>query len=131
MRALVLLLAMLSCTALLVACGGAAEVASPTIPAEFAGRVNPLGASAASAGAGLFATNCASCHGPEGRGDGPASAALRPAPTNLAAIGQAAADDVLFWRIRSGVPGTAMPAWRGILSDEQIWQIVAFIRSLK
>jgi mono/diheme cytochrome c family protein len=41
------------------------------------------------------------------------------------------ADDYLFWRIHNGKTGTAMVAWKGILTDEQIWQVVSFIRTLK
>jgi mono/diheme cytochrome c family protein len=49
----------------------------------------------------------------------------------LAELQPKAADDFLFWRIHEGKPGTSMVAWKGILSDEQIWQIVSFIRTLK
>jgi hypothetical protein len=56
---------------------------------------------------------------------------LNPKPRNLANIQAAADDDFLFWRIREGKPGTSMVAWKGILTDEQIWQTVAFIRTLK
>jgi hypothetical protein len=49
----------------------------------------------------------------------------------LANIQAAAGDDFLFWRIREGKPGTSMVAWKGILTDEQIWQTVSFIRTLK
>ena len=38
-------------------------------------------------------------------------------------------DGQLFWIIRNGSPGTAMPGY-GPLSDEQIWQLVLFVRSL-
>ena len=101
------------------------------VPAEYAGLTNPLGADAAEAGAEVFRTNCAMCHGPQGHGDGPAGQSLVPKPRNLASIQVAAGDDFLFWRIREGKPGTSMVAWKGILTDEQIWQAVSFIRTLK
>ncbi|HJQ14121.1 MAG TPA: cytochrome c [Anaerolineales bacterium] len=122
---------------LLAACGGnesstAAEDATlAPVPAEYAGLSNPLGAEAADAGAEVFRTNCAMCHGPQGHGDGPAGQSLVPKPRNLASIQAAAGDDFLFWRIREGKPGTSMVAWKGILTDEQIWQAVSFIRTLK
>jgi mono/diheme cytochrome c family protein len=56
---------------------------------------------------------------------------LDPRPQNLAEIQANAADDFLFWRIHDGKPGTSMVAWKGILTDQQIWQAVAFIRTLK
>lgn len=102
----------------------------PTVPPDFAGKSNPLGSDAALAGAVIFKTNCITCHGDDGKGDGPASQALDPRPANLVALSQKVGDDFLFWRINTGVIGTAMPAWKGVLSDEQIWDLVAFIRTL-
>lgn len=122
---------------LLAACGGngsstaADDATLAPVPEEYAGLTNPLGAEAASAGAEVFRTNCEMCHGPQGHGDGPAGQSLDPRPRNLASIQAAAGDDFLFWRIREGKPGTSMVAWKGILTDEQIWQAVSFIRTLK
>ena len=123
----------------LAACGGgsgssasSAPAAAPAaVPAEYAGLTNPLGADAAAAGAQTFKSTCEACHGPTGRGDGPAGQALDPRPKNLAELAPAVGDDYLFWRISTGKPGTAMIAWKGALSDEQIWQLVAFLRTLK
>lgn len=118
---------------LLAACGGGSNepITLDPVPAEFAGATNPLGADAASAGADVFKTNCESCHGPQGHGDGPAGAALDPAPKNLPEVAALAGDDYLFWRVSTGKEGTSMVAWKGVLTDDQIWQAVAFIRTLK
>ncbi len=117
----------------LAACGGgAAAVATPApVPAEFAGMVSPLGADAATAGADVFKTNCESCHGPQGHGDGPAGAALDPTPKNLPDLMPLVGDDFLYWRINTGKEGTSMVAWKGVLTDEQIWQVIAYVRTLK
>jgi len=118
----------------LAACGGGGAetvVALDSVPADFAGKTNPLGADAATAGADVFKTNCAACHGETGLGDGPAGAALDPAPKNLAELQAQAGDDYLFWRITTGKEGTSMVPWKGILTEEQIWQVVAFLRTLK
>lgn len=104
---------------------------SETIPAEFAGKTNPLGADAALAGATVFKDYCASCHGALGHGDGPAAASLVPPPKNLAELQSQVKDDYLLWRISDGKEGTAMVAWKGILTEEQIWQVITFIRTLK
>ena len=101
------------------------------VPAEFAGQANPLGADAAAAGADVFRNNCEACHVRQGHGDGPAGTALVPAPKNLAVLQALAADDYLLWRISSGKDGTAMIGWKNVLTDEQIWEIIAFIRTLK
>ena len=122
----------------LAACGGNGETSQGNenatlapVPAEYAGLTNPLGPEAAQAGTEVFRTNCATCHGPQGHGDGPAGQSLEPKPGNLAQVQAAAGDDYLFWRIHDGKPGTSMVAWKGILTDEQIWQAVTFIRTLK
>ena len=111
--------------------GGNENATLAPVPAEYAGLTNPLGEDAAVAGAEIFRTNCEMCHGPQGHGDGPAGQSLEPKPKNLANIQAMAGDDFLFWRIHDGKPGTSMVAWKGILTDEQIWQAVAFIRTLK
>ena len=118
----------------LMACGTAQidNHSTPApVPTEFAGQTNPLGVEAAAAGADVFAANCESCHGPQGHGDGIAGQSLDPKPKNLAELQAMVGDDYLFWRIYEGKPGTSMVAWNGILTDEQIWQAVSFIRTLK
>ena len=101
------------------------------VPAEYSGKTNPLGTDAAAEGAKVFHSNCEMCHGPQGHGDGVAAGSLDPKPKNLAALQKNASDDYLFWRISEGKPGTAMVAWKGILTEEQVWQVVSFIRTLK
>ncbi len=129
---------MLAATLVLAACGANQSSSAvdenaplPPVPMEYAGLTNALGADAATEGAQIFKTNCEMCHGPQGHGDGPAGQALDPKPRNLAALQPKVGDDFLFWRIREGKPGTSMVAWKGILADEQIWQIISFIRTLK
>ena len=119
---------------ILLACGTSPTEENSTpapVPTEFAGRTNPFGAGAAAAGAEVFKANCQSCHGPQGHGDGIAAQSLDPKPKNLAELQAIVGDDYLFWRIHQGKPGTAMIGWNGILTDEQIWQAVSFIRTLK
>ncbi len=124
---------------LLPACGGVRSTSSngnenvtlAPVPEEYASLTNPLGQDAAGVGAELFRTNCEMCHGPRGYGDGPAGQSLEPRPGNLAVIQTQAGDGYLFWRIHEGKPGTSMVAWQGVLSDEEIWQVIAFIRTLR
>lgn len=123
---------------MLAACGGSESSSNANenaplapVPSEYAGLTNPLGADAAAEGAEVFRTNCEMCHGPQGHGDGPAGQALDPQPRDLAKLQTEVGDDFLFWRISEGKPGTSMVAWKGILSEEQIWQTVSFIRTLK
>jgi mono/diheme cytochrome c family protein len=84
------------------------------------------------AGAVIFAANCAICHGKNGDGNGQRQEGIVPRPANLKLppwsdpgfAGEA------FIVIRHGVRGTAMAAWPA-LSDRQIWDVVAYIVSLK
>jgi mono/diheme cytochrome c family protein len=123
---------------LLSACGtsesgsnfSSAEVL-PTVPPEYAGLTNPLGGEAAERGAVTFQSTCASCHGEQGYGNGVASASLNPPPKNLVELKAQVDDDYLYWKISDGDLGTAMLAWKGILTEEQIWELVSFIRTLK
>ena len=121
----------------LTACGASSNpsdsnsnAAIATVPPEYAGKTNPYGAEMAPQGAKLFQTNCEMCHGPRGHGDGPAGQSLEPRPKNLAQLQKSVGDDYLFWRISEGKPGTSMVAWKGILDEDQIWQVVSFIRTL-
>lgn len=101
------------------------------VPAEYAGKTNPLGTDSAAAGAEVFRNNCEVCHGQQGHGDGPAGASLDPAPKNLPELSTTVTDDYLFWRISTGKDGTSIVAWKGVLTEEQIWQVISFIHTLK
>ncbi len=90
----------------------------------------------AKAGRTVHINNCQRCHGPQGRGDGPAGQLLKTKPANWADKGKMSrlSDDYLY-KIISGGGGatgksTLMPAFKGKLSDGQIWDVIAFIRSL-
>jgi copper transport protein len=77
----------------------------------------------------LFEQNCVVCHGADGRGDGPRAAELNPAPSDFRQHVPFHDDAQLFAFIANGFPGSAMPAWRDQLSEEDIWNIVNFLRS--
>ena len=103
---------------------------------RYAEENNPLTPDAANLAAGrtLYRQYCASCHGIDGLGDGDAGKALQPPPANLAWSTKRpiATDGYLDWTIaEGGVPvQTAMPAFKGVLTERQIWQIILYIRQL-
>ncbi|HEX5688518.1 MAG TPA: c-type cytochrome, partial [Roseiflexaceae bacterium] len=102
-------------------------------PGEQSGPTNPLGTDAGTlvAGRTLYAANCATCHGATGKGDGPGAAGLNPRPADFSQhlVPGKHTDGQIFLWIKDGFPGTAMPAWGPRLSDEQIWQLVVFLRT--
>ncbi|HVB02924.1 MAG TPA: cytochrome c [Chitinophagaceae bacterium] len=77
----------------------------------------------------IYMTNCAPCHGKDGKGDGPASAALKikPADHTSAAV-QRQTDGSLYWMISTG--HAPMPVYKKILTDQQRWELVDYIRTL-
>jgi mono/diheme cytochrome c family protein len=99
-------------------------------PPDAARRKNPVPADGASIERGkkVFDANCVSCHGKEGRGDGPAAAALSPKPADLKAMARQHSDGDYAWKIANG--RGAMPAWQGVLDDKQIWDVVNYVQSL-
>jgi len=104
------------------------------VPEAYADLSNPIAAEEESINRGgeVYAANCASCHGDGGMGDGPAAQALDPAPAPIAHTSQMLGDDYLFWRINEGgAPfGTAMPAWGETLSENEIWDVINYVRAL-
>ena len=83
------------------------------------------------AASALYAVRCAACHGPGGRGDGPAAKGLDPAPTNFhdhARLDRRSAH-ALYNAITLGVPGTAMAAFAD-LSDDQRWALAVHVAGL-
>lgn len=82
-----------------------------------------------------FKERCAGCHGDTGKGDGPVAAALDPRPANLADPSPESKDDAsLFNVIKEGGPAVGrskgMPAWKAVLSDAEVMNVAAYVRSL-
>jgi putative heme-binding domain-containing protein len=74
-------------------------------------------------GGAMFRTRCAGCHGPDARGY------LGPDLTGVWATGST--DDRLFDIVRRGIPGTEMtPADPLRVNDRDIWQVLAYLRTL-
>jgi len=85
---------------------------------------------AVEAGATIFKQQCATCHGSAGKGDGPASQFLgKPVPNLTSGQVQSQTDGELFWKISNG--NAPMPTFKASLTDEQRWQVITFLRTLK
>ncbi len=87
-------------------------------------------------GKGLFSKYCGGCHGPTGKGDGAAAAALNPKPKDLTDKAYVAAlkDQYLFDLIQKGGAAVGksplIPPFGSQLKDGDIRDVIAFIRSL-
>lgn len=77
----------------------------------------------------LWRQNCAFCHAADGTGENWIGSFLEPRPRNLTDEGfmQYMTRDVLLERIRNGLKNTSMPAWKSVLSDTEIRQIISYI----
>lgn len=88
-------------------------------------------------GKARYMTQCASCHGITGRGDGPSSytlrdwenAEIRPRDFTTGVFRAGSTSRDIFLRLRTGLNGTPMPATDG--EDAELWNMVHFIQSMK
>jgi mono/diheme cytochrome c family protein len=95
---------------------------------------NPLPATPATIHAGrvIFSQYCMECHGTDGQNTGVVFAermAPPVPPLNSPAV-QGYTDGQLKWVIENGIYPSGMPAWRGVLKDEEVWEVVDYIRHL-
>ncbi|TKB72969.1 MAG: c-type cytochrome [Nitrospira sp.] len=127
--------------------GGMAFAADAALPAGFKkGDLAPEpSADMIEAGKRVYFTKCVWCHGVDGAGDGPGADRLWPRPRNFnqgtfkirhTASGELPLFDAkkpvpgqndLFETVTHGLPGSAMPSWEGILTEEQRLQVLSFV----
>ncbi|MBL7004670.1 MAG: cytochrome c [Gammaproteobacteria bacterium] len=100
-------------------------------PSDAANKPNPIKSNenSISKGNSIYQKSCSSCHGKNAMGDGPTGAYLNPKPANLQVMSGMHKDGDFAWKIANG--RGAMPAWKGTLSESEIWHTVNFIQSLK
>jgi len=89
------------------------------------------------AGGRLYNFRCVGCHGPTGRGDGTAAAALinmAPADFTMDTLIAAGNWDALFQHVQEGgraVHGSSMPPWGTVLADAEMWDLVAYLATFQ
>jgi len=103
-------------------------------PTSFYRSPTGFAATSIADGAALYPQHCATCHGAEGRGDGPAARGLRIPPADLTAEHLwAHSDGEMFWWLSHGIVSAegevAMPGFSGTLSDDQIWHLIDYVRA--
>lgn len=93
----------------------------------------------AAQGEQVFADNCSSCHGETGRADGTCAGFLSPQPRDFTTGvyrfkstpgAEMPTDADLFTTVSIGVHSTGMPPWQFLLTDEERWAVVAYIRTM-
>jgi cytochrome c553 len=80
-------------------------------------------------GSASYEANCASCHGAQGKGDGPQAGATKPQDLSDPAWQSETAGNDIFQAITSGKGG--MPAFSAKLSEDQRWALADYVRSME
>ncbi len=99
-------------------------------PEAAASISNPIPATASSLarGADVYVLHCARCHGEEFDGTGAEAAGLPAQPANLVLHFPQHPDGQHFAVISNGRVQSGMPAWAGLLADEEIWDVINYLR---
>ena len=96
-------------------------------------RVEPQGEEQLAAGAEIYKAQCASCHGDEGLGDGPAAGALNPPPRNFVKEPReqwtnGTSPLAIFGTLARGIEGTSMASYAS-LPEEERWALTHYVRN--
>lgn len=89
----------------------------------------PPTAESVALGAPVYATACAACHGVNGLGDGPSGAGLPKPPADLIIHVPLHSDTILYEFIRDGIAPTGMPGQAGVLTEDEMWHLVNYLRA--
>jgi mono/diheme cytochrome c family protein len=96
-------------------------------------------AEATSQGEQIYVQWCAGCHGEDGRGEGPGAVTMLPRPRDFTtaqyqirstASGELPTDEDILHVIDLGMPGTAMPGWEEVLTNQERAALVEYLKSL-
>lgn len=121
-------------------------LASAAVSAQYPGWLIPLGgkdeksplasvSNAATRGKAVYVANCARCHGPEGKGNGPDSDHAADLTDELRF--DINTDGVLFYKVWNGhaiqlrTQVDDMPAFEGKLTREQVWTVVEYVKTFR
>ena len=127
----------LSLAALLFTFGVALAVAQEDsdweVPEEAKAMKNPVEKTpeAIEAGKALYKKHCAMCHGDAGKGDGPATKFIKPAPPDISSpeAQESMTDGEIFYKITNGK--RPMPPMQRKMSETERWQVVHYVRTLE
>ena len=139
-RAMMSLAALLAAAALIGCSGEKSGTEAKKAPApELAAAAQEIRPGDPAAGKEIYLTHCHFCHGRTGRGEGPVGIAISPHPADF--IGDrkrmAKTDMELFESITKGIykeiggDEMAMPRWQDILTEQERWDVLAYVRQLE
>lgn len=130
----VLLVARRRAAALAVAAAGAGALiwalSVPAYPDTYLRSSVAYDATSVARGMALYKQHCVSCHGVAGRGNGPLATTMQPRPPDLSEPHTAlhTAGDMFQW-ITHGKPGSPMPGFAHVMSEEERWDAINFLRA--
>ncbi len=104
-----------------------------SVPEEAKKMKSPIGATAENIAAGnkLFDQKCSVCHGDDGKGNTDMAGSLPKKPADLTRKEmESISEGEIFWLVSNGLPQSGMPSFKTKLSDNEKWQVVAFVRNL-
>lgn len=78
----------------------------------------------------LYRENCVMCHTPVGRTPTAMAAGFNPQAPGFGEDADDMGEAELFWVTKNGIRFTGMPAWNQALNDQQMWDVVAFLKTL-
>jgi mono/diheme cytochrome c family protein len=81
-------------------------------------------------GLGLYRRDCAQCHGAPGEAPAAFAMGLTPGAPSLIQVAREWPANEIYWAVKNGIKMTAMPSWRYRMSDDEIWDVVAFVETL-
>lgn len=86
------------------------------------------GAETIDRGFDAYVRHCEQCHGGPGVSPQPAALGMMPVPAYLVPVGIQWSAAEVHWVVKNGIKATGMPAWKHRMSDDEIWQVVAFVK---
>ena len=81
-------------------------------------------------GLALYRDHCVQCHGAPGVAPEPFALGMTPAAANLAHTARTWTAGEVYWTVRNGFKMTGMPAWRFRMTEDELWDVVAFVMVL-
>jgi mono/diheme cytochrome c family protein len=111
---------------------GAAYISGWEAPAAADNLSNPYKGNDIAIGKGktIYAKYCVICHGAKGKGDGMGGMSINPRPANFTTSNiQTQTDGAIYWKLTTG--RAPMPGYSSVLSAEERWQVVNYIRTFK